>query len=63
MLFRQNPSSSVMLLADKVVLFGSSVSYSNLTLITSNADATGIDVKSVVTSNEVIYSTSSNLVF
>ena len=41
----------MMLRADKVVLFGSSVSCSNLTLMTSNADANGIDVKSAVTSN------------
>ena len=55
-LCRQNPSSSMMLLANKVVLFGSSVSCSSLTLMTSNADATGIDVKKDVTSNEVIHS-------
>ena len=55
MLFRHNPSTSMMLLADKMVLFGSSVSCSNLSLITSSADATGIDVKSAVTSNEVIH--------
>ena len=34
-----------------------------MTLITSNADATGIDVKSAVTSNDVIHSPSSNLMF
>ena len=42
----------MMLLADKMVLFGSSVSCSNLSLIISNADATGIAVKTAVTSNE-----------
>ena len=45
-----------MLLVDKIALFGGSVSCSNLTLVTSNADATGIDLKSAVTSNEVIHS-------
>ena len=53
----------MMLLADRVVPFGGSVSCSNLALMTSNADATGIDVKSAVTANEVIHSPSSNLVF
>ena len=35
-----------MLLADQMVLFGSSVSWSNLFLIISNADATGTAMKS-----------------
>ena len=60
MFFRQN---SRMLSVDKVVLFGSSVSCSSLPLITSNAAATAMEVKSAVTSNEVIHSPSSNLVF
>ena len=59
----RTPETLKMLLADKMVLPGISVSCSNLTLITSNADATGIDVNSDVTSNEVIHSPSSNLVF
>ena len=42
--------SSVMLLADMMVLFGSSVSCSSLFLIISIADATGTAVKSAVTS-------------
>ena len=62
-LFRQNPSSSMMLLADKMVLFGSYAYCSNLSLMTFSADATGIDVKSAVTSHEVIHSPSSILVF
>ena len=40
----------MMLLAEKMVLFWSSVSCTNLTLMNSNAGATGIDVKSAVTS-------------
>ena len=54
-LFRQNPSCSVLLLADKMVPFGSSVSSFSLFLMISNADATGIDVNSTVTSNEEIH--------
>ena len=50
-LFKQNPSKCKMLLVAKMVVFGRSVSCSNLALITSNADATEIDVKSEVTSN------------
>ena len=63
MLFKQNPSNSKMLLVDKMVLLGSCVSCSSQTLITSNADATGMDVKSNVTSNEVMHYPSSNLMF
>ena len=63
MLFRQNSSNSRMLLVDKVVLFGSSVFCSSLPLITSIAAATGMEVKSDVTSNNVMHSPSSNLVF
>ena len=63
MLFRQNSSNSRMLLVDKVVLFGSTVSCSSLPLITSIAAVTGMEVKTAVTSNEVIYFPSSNLVF
>ena len=37
----------MILLADKVVLLGSSVSCSNLMLMTSYADVTGIDVNDV----------------
>ena len=62
-LFRQKPISYMMLMANKIALFGNYVSCSNLTLITSNADATGIDVKSAVTSNEVIHSPYCILVF
>ena len=57
MLFRQNPNSSILLLAYKMVLFGNFVVCSNLSLMTFSADATGIDV------NEVIHSSSSILVF
>ena len=49
-LFRQNPVSSVMLLTDMMVLFGSSVTCSNLFLIISNADAAETAVKKAVTS-------------
>ena len=62
MLSRQNPNSPMMLLADKMVLFGSSVSCSHPALMISNANANGIDVKSAVISNEVIHSPSSILV-
>ena len=61
--FRQKSSNSRMLSVDKVVLFGCSVSCSSLPLITSNAAATGMEVRGAVTSNEVIHSPSSNLVF
>ena len=63
MLFKQNPSNSKMLLVDSMVLFGSSVPCSNLTLMTSNADATGIHMNSAVTSNDVIQSPSSYFMF
>ena len=59
----RTPATSRMLLVDKIVLFGNFVSCSSLTLITSIADPTGMEVKSDVTSNEVIHSSSSNLVF
>ena len=63
MLFKQNSSNSRMLLVDRMVLFGNSVSCCSLTLKTFIADATGMEVKSDVTSNEVMHSPYSNLVF
>ena len=50
MLHKQNSSSSSVLLADMLVLAGSSVSCSSLFLIISIADVTGINVKKEDTS-------------
>ena len=63
MLSKQNPNSSVMLLAVKMDLFGRSVSRSSLFLIISKADGTGSDVNNVVITSDVIHSPSSSLVF
>ena len=53
----------MMLLADEMVQFGNSVSCSDLSLVTSSANVTEIDVMSTVTSNKVKHSPSSILVF
>ena len=50
MLFRQNPNTSIMVLADMMVLFGSSVSYSSPFLMISVADDTGTAVTKAVSS-------------
>ena len=49
MLFRQSPNNSIVLLADMMVLFESSVSCSGV-FLTSIADDTGTAVNKAVTS-------------